>query len=123
MNRLKTYLIATFLITWTCWWALVLLTRTGTMAYGYGQPLFMVFYLLGGLGPTMAAFVAVLATPAQSPLREFNARLFRWRWPGGGTWLARCCWPLLRSSQTTQPESMHEAKGESVWYSGPGLPR
>lgn len=79
MNRLKTYLIATFLITWTCWWALVLLTRTGTMAYGYGQPLFMVFYLLGGLGPTIAAFVAVLATPAQSPLREFNARLFRWR--------------------------------------------
>ncbi len=79
MSRLKTYLTSTFCITWTCWWALVLLTHTGTMAYGYGNPLFMVIYMIGGLGPTIAAYIAVLATPAQSPLREFNARLFRWR--------------------------------------------
>jgi len=58
---------------------LVLLTRTGTMAYGYNQPLFLIIYLIGGLGPTIAAYAAVLATPVQSPLREFHVRLFRWR--------------------------------------------
>jgi membrane protease YdiL (CAAX protease family) len=77
MNRLRIYLTTTFCITWTCWWSLVLLTHTGTIAYG--QPFFMVIYMTGGLGPTIAAYVAVLATPVQSPLREFHARLFRWR--------------------------------------------
>ncbi|HEY1208316.1 MAG TPA: CPBP family intramembrane glutamic endopeptidase [Terracidiphilus sp.] len=79
MNRLLVYLTTTFCITWTCWWALVLLTHTGMMAYGFGHPLFMVIYMIGGLGPTFAAYAAVCATPAQSPLKEFNARLFRWR--------------------------------------------
>lgn len=77
MNRLQTYLTTTFCITWTCWWTLVLLTRAGTVAYGH--PLFMVIYMIGGLGPTIAAYIAVLATQAQSPVREFNASLFRWR--------------------------------------------
>ncbi|MGO9776233.1 MAG: lysostaphin resistance A-like protein [Terracidiphilus sp.] len=79
MNCLKVYLATTFCITWTCWWALVLLTHAGMMAYGYRHPFFMIVYVIGGLGPTIAAYAAVLATPAQSPLREFNARLFRWR--------------------------------------------
>jgi membrane protease YdiL (CAAX protease family) len=79
MSRLKTYLASTFCITWTCWWVLVLLTHTGTMAYGFGRPLFLIIYMIGGLGPTIAAYAAVRATRAQLPLKEFNARLFRWR--------------------------------------------
>ncbi|MGA3137034.1 MAG: type II CAAX endopeptidase family protein [Terracidiphilus sp.] len=77
MSRLKTYLAVTFLITWTCWWTLVLLVRPGMMVYGH--PLFLLLFALGGLGPTIAAYAAVLATPNQSPLREFNLQLFRWR--------------------------------------------
>jgi membrane protease YdiL (CAAX protease family) len=77
MYRLKVYLAVTFLITWPCWWVLVALSRAGRMVYGH--PLFMLIYAIGGLGPTIAAYVAVLATRAQAPLREFNARLFRWR--------------------------------------------
>lgn len=77
MSRLKTYLAVTFLITWTCWWTLVLLVRPGTTVYGH--PLLMLLFALGGLGPTIAAYAAVLATPNQSPLGEFNLRLFRWR--------------------------------------------
>jgi uncharacterized protein len=80
MIRLRIYLMATFLITWACWGALVLLVRAGTTVYG--RPLFMTLYMLGGLGPTIAAYVAVLATQTQSPLREFHARLFRWRVAG-----------------------------------------
>jgi membrane protease YdiL (CAAX protease family) len=77
MNRLRIYLVTTFCITWTCWWTLVAFARAGTMVFG--QPLFMVVYLIGGLGPTIAAYAAVLATPTQFPLREFHSRLFRWR--------------------------------------------
>ncbi len=75
--RLKIFFAVTFLFSWSCWGILVLLVRTGTMAYG--QPGFMLLYMLGGLGPTFAAYAAVLATPAQSFLREFHSRLFRWR--------------------------------------------
>ncbi|MGA2084680.1 MAG: type II CAAX endopeptidase family protein [Terracidiphilus sp.] len=77
MSRLKTYLAVTFLITWICWWTLVLLVRPGMTVYGH--PLFVLLFALGGLGPTIAAYAAVLATPNQSPLREFNLRLLRWR--------------------------------------------
>ena len=48
MSRLTTYLAVTFLITWTCWWTLVLLAQAGKTAYG--QPLFMLLYAVGGLG-------------------------------------------------------------------------
>ncbi len=77
MTRLKIFLAVSFLISWSCWGILVPLARVGTMAYG--RPGFMLLYMLGGLGPTFAAYAAVLATPAQSPLREFHSRLFRWR--------------------------------------------
>jgi membrane protease YdiL (CAAX protease family) len=74
---LSFFLAATFLITWGCWWALVPLTRGGTLAFG--QPLFMTLYLLGGFGPTIAAYLAVLATSDEGTVREFHGRLFRWR--------------------------------------------
>ncbi len=56
---------------------LVRLARDGTLVYG--EPRFMLLYALGGLGPTIGAYVAVLATRRQAPLREFHQRLFRWR--------------------------------------------
>jgi membrane protease YdiL (CAAX protease family) len=76
-RRLTIFLAVSFLITWTCWEILVQLARARTTVYGHLP--FMVLYMLGGLGPTIAAYVAVLATRAQSPLREFHTRLFRWR--------------------------------------------
>ncbi len=77
MIRLKVFLAVSFLVSWSCWGILALLARAGTTAYG--RPGFMLLYMLGGLGPTFAAYAAVLATPAQSPLREFHSRLLRWR--------------------------------------------
>lgn len=79
-RRLTIFLAVSFLITWTCWGILALLARARTTVYG--QPPFMLLYMLGGLGPTLAAYIAVLATRAQSPLEEFHARLLRWRVAG-----------------------------------------
>lgn len=76
-RRLTIFLAVSFLVTWTCWGILVPLARARTMVYG--QWPFMLLYMLGGLGPTIAAYIAVPATRAQSPLGEFHSRLFRWR--------------------------------------------
>lgn len=80
MIRLKIFLAVSFAVTWTCWGILVPLARARTTVYGHWP--FMLLYMLGGLGPTIAAYVAVLATPSRSPLREFHSRLFRWRASG-----------------------------------------
>jgi membrane protease YdiL (CAAX protease family) len=77
MIRLKIFLAVSFLVSWTSWGILALLARAGMVAYG--RPGFMLPYMLGGLGPTFAAYAAVLATPAQGPLGEFHSRLLRWR--------------------------------------------
>ncbi|MGB7761927.1 MAG: type II CAAX endopeptidase family protein [Bryobacteraceae bacterium] len=79
-RRLTIFLTVTFLITWTCWWILVPQARAQRTVYG--QFPFMLLYILGGAGPTIAAYAAVLATPSQSPLREYHSRLFRWRVSG-----------------------------------------
>jgi uncharacterized protein len=79
-RRFKIFLAVTFLVTWTCWWILVPPARARLTAYG--RPPFMLLYMLGGLGPTIAAYAAVLATRAHAPLKEFHSRLFRWRVAG-----------------------------------------
>jgi membrane protease YdiL (CAAX protease family) len=79
-RRLTIYLAVTFAVTWTFWGILVPLARARTVVYGQGA--FMALYALGGLGPSIAAYVAVLATRKQSPLAEYHRRLFRWRVAG-----------------------------------------
>jgi len=79
-RRLAIFLAVTFAITWTSWGILVPLARAQTFVYGHLT--FMLLYMLGGLGPTIAAYAAVLATPSLSPLLEFHRRLFRWRVAG-----------------------------------------
>jgi membrane protease YdiL (CAAX protease family) len=79
-RRLSIYFAVTFAVTWSSWGILVLLARAHRVVFG--QTLFMLFYALGGLGPTIAAYVAVLATNRQSPIAEFHARLLRWRVAG-----------------------------------------
>ena len=77
-RRFTFYLVSTFTISWLAWGTLILLS--GARLTAYGRPLFMALYALGGLGPTIAAYIAVVATRGQSPLSEFHARLLRWRW-------------------------------------------
>ena len=76
-SKLGTYLLGTFLITWTSWWTLSVLTAR----YGlkFGEPLFMVLFMLGGLGPTVAPYLCLALTDGRAGIREFHTRLFRWR--------------------------------------------
>jgi membrane protease YdiL (CAAX protease family) len=80
MRRLAVFLATSFLISWTAWGILALLARTGSVVHG--QFPFMLLYALGGLGPTLAAYAAVVATSAEASLSEFHGRLLRWRVPG-----------------------------------------
>ena len=65
---LATFLAVSFAVTWSAWGILVPLARARTLVYG--QWPFMVLYMLGGLGPTIGAYAAVLASSAQAPLRR-----------------------------------------------------
>ncbi len=76
-RRLGAYLACTFGLTFSAWGTLILLQER----LPYGTPAFMALYALGGLGPTIAAYVAVLATRAHAPVREFHRTVFNLRTP------------------------------------------
>lgn len=78
-RRVLIFLAAAFAITWVAWGTLIVLARA--QATAYGQWPYMTLYVLGGLGPTIAAYLAVCLTTAQAPLAEFHQRLLRWRVP------------------------------------------
>jgi membrane protease YdiL (CAAX protease family) len=92
-RRLTIYLAVTFAVTWTFWGMLVPLARAQRIVYGQGP--FMLLYALGGLGPTIAAYIAVLATRTQSPIAEFHGRLLRWRLASSWYLLAMGLPPVL----------------------------
>jgi len=77
VRRLWIYLAVTFGITWPLWWMLARQIPPGSSPLATGGA--TALYVLGGLGPTLAAFVAVALTPQQGTLREYAARLIRWR--------------------------------------------
>ena len=56
-NRLKKYLIITFLITWTCWWGEALLVKSTALTATDILP--MILFTIGGFGPTVAACVCM----------------------------------------------------------------
>lgn len=76
-RRLGVYFACTFGLTLSAWGTLIFLQPR----MSYGMPEFMMLYAVGGLGPTIAAYVAVLATSAYAPLREFHRSVFQWRTP------------------------------------------
>lgn len=77
MRRLPIYLAMTFVISWGCWWTLARVMPPGGAVFGSG--LFTTLYLVGGFGPTIAATIAVAATPREGSARGYGARLVRWQ--------------------------------------------
>lgn len=61
-NKLITYLIITFAITYTCWWGLALLTNLNIV--NSSQGIFTLIHVVGGFGPTIAA---IMVLPKRSP--------------------------------------------------------
>jgi membrane protease YdiL (CAAX protease family) len=78
-GRFALYLVMTFGITWVCWWPLAFLIPLGSGAFS--NPTFSTLYIVGGLGPTLAALSAVALTPREGSLAAYRASLTRWRMP------------------------------------------
>lgn len=51
----KSYLLWTFVMTWGCWWIEAVLLNLGVLEPA--NPIAMILFLLGGFGPTIAAFL------------------------------------------------------------------
>jgi uncharacterized protein len=90
-KRLGLYLVLSFGVTWALWWPLTRLVPSGSTPLKSG--LDAALYVLGGLGPTFAALAAVALTPGAGSLREYGARLVRWR-VGPTWWLVALCGPF-----------------------------
>ena len=78
-GRLALYLVMAFGITWVCWWPLAFLIPAGAGAFTNAT--FSSLYLVGGLGPTLAALPAVALTPREGSLTAYGTSLTRWRVP------------------------------------------
>ena len=76
-GRFALYLVMTFGITWVCWWPLASLIPLGSGVFSNAT--FSTLYLVGGLGPTLAALLAVALTPREGSLAAYAASLVRWR--------------------------------------------
>ncbi len=78
-GRLALYLVITFGITWVCWWPLAFLIPSG--AGVFTNATFSALYIVGGLGPTLSALLAVALTPREGSLATYGTSLTRWRVP------------------------------------------
>jgi membrane protease YdiL (CAAX protease family) len=45
----------------------------------YGQVPFMVLFIIGGLGPTVSAFISIAIAKGETGFKEYKKRLFKWR--------------------------------------------
>ncbi len=76
-SRLGIYLACTFALTWLVWWGEVLLTGTGALQPGGGA--FTGAFIVGAAAPVAGAYLSVWLTGGRVGLREYNARVLRWK--------------------------------------------
>lgn len=74
-NIVYKYLLITFLLTWTSWISLALLCNYGLMKYG--QPSFMVIYILGGISPLISALITIRQN--SDDFKRFKGEIFKYR--------------------------------------------
>jgi len=76
-KRLLIFIVSTFAITGIAWGITFGLAKIEIMSYG--DPGLMVFFMLGGFGPTIGAYVSVISTRDRASIKEFHSRLFKYR--------------------------------------------
>jgi hypothetical protein len=71
---------ASFVFSWIFWGALLLLTRLDVLQPG--TPIFMIFFILGGLGPTIMPLVLIRRLlPKQDAKQVVKKQMFDFRVP------------------------------------------
>ena len=58
-SRIAVFILSTYIITSTSWWFLAVWADRSITTFG--QAPFMILYGLGGLGPTIGAYISVLS--------------------------------------------------------------
>lgn len=76
-NKLLVYLLLVFGISWISWGFLAVLA--GRKILTYGQTLYMILLVTGGIAPAIAAYTATLLAERTGGLRAYNRLVFRWR--------------------------------------------
>ena len=71
------FLLFTFLISGLGWGGLSIFARNGLLKFG--QPLFMIPFLLAGFGPTIAPFIAIALTDGKPGFTAYQKRLFNYK--------------------------------------------
>lgn len=77
LNRTAKFVLTSYFISWFFWGILALIA--GHTGIKFGQPLFMAFFVPGGLGPTFASFIFINARADKEEFRLFKDQIFKWR--------------------------------------------
>jgi formate-dependent nitrite reductase membrane component NrfD len=83
---LLSFYLLTFAITWGTWWPMAAYHQ------GWTDLTLPVLYLVGGLGPGIAAYVVMSILRGRAAGSELLGPLLRWRGPAGagGRWPSPC---------------------------------
>jgi len=75
MKKTRLFLLITFSITWLCWWTLSIIKLDNSPIFN--NILHVVIFCLGGIAPTIAAYVAIRFTDKQT--KTFNKSVLQFR--------------------------------------------
>ncbi|WP_353893689.1 type II CAAX endopeptidase family protein [Proteinivorax hydrogeniformans] len=73
-KRAIIFISFTFVLTWGFWWLLALLTHHDITSFESALSILLLF--MGGIGPTIGAYVAILATDKKD-LKEFHSKVLK----------------------------------------------
>lgn len=75
MTKLSKYLLLSFIVSWVMWGALAFTTIITDIRYGH--PIFMMLFIIGGLGPTIGAFLSMHPGKDKFEYKSFIKQIFR----------------------------------------------
>ncbi len=116
------FLCLTLIFTALCWWGLYFLSNEGLTQYG--QPLFTLLLVFGGLSPTIATFVVIGFTEGRQGFKAYFKRLFHFKLPVG-YYVSIFLFPLVigvvPALITGQTAARLESLLQTPWASVPGF--
>jgi len=69
------FLTFTFGLTWLLWWTLACLKHDNSQIYS--NPMFFIFFAIGGLAPTIASYISIKFSDRN--YKGFNKTIWKWR--------------------------------------------